>query len=253
MSDEVFRKLPPETSAANPYLKDSFPGPDNLYRLKTVVNEIYAQARRRPISFPTEALCLHAEVVTLGPAGNNIADFQLDSALGRTVKIIEVIAHVPRLDTLKTIPEVTTIEDMSHDDLWNLLLHASGDRIFRAQLYGEEGKAGSIPSPGDTISVDFKDRVGRKGPIYVGKKRRGIGLIPSVGSMDTTSTSDIFDTSGEPTVMAEYSTSEEEQLDEQQEIINDKLNEYAEAFAADTGVSIGVARGYLESTLGLSK
>tara|TARA_R110000824_G_scaffold353993_2_gene541071 strand:- start:988 stop:1746 length:759 start_codon:yes stop_codon:yes gene_type:complete len=250
---DVFRKTTSAPMENNPYLKDSFPGPENLYRLKTAVNEMYARAKRKPISFPTEALCLHAQVVTLSPDGNNIADTQLDSALGRTVKIIEVVAHVPRLDSLKTIPEITSLDDMTGIDLWNLLLHATGDRIFRAQLYGEEGKIGSIPSPGDTISVDFRDRTGRQGPLYVGRKRRGIGLIPSAGSTDTTSTSDLFDTSGEPTPMAEYSTSEGEQMEEQQKAVDDKLDEYAAEWAADTGVSEAVAKGYLEKTLGITK
>jgi len=255
MADEVFRELwhSQPASRNNPHLRDLSTGPPNLNRLKTAVNEIYAEARRKPIMFPCLAMCLYADVVTLTPGNNTMPEYQVDRALGRTIKIIEVVAHVPRLDSLLTVPQVTSLEDMGDWDLWNLMLHAAGDRIFRAQLYGEEGKAGGMPSPGDTISVDFRDRKGRQGPLYVGRKRRALGLIPPASSTDTTSTSELFDVSGEPTPMAEYSTSDAEQEAEQLAAVNDKLDEYAAEWAADTGVSEAVARGYLEKTLGLPK
>ena len=60
----------------------------------------------------------------------------------------------------------------------------------------------------------------------------------------------MFAEGGEPTTMAAYET---EQSLEQQEIVDDKLEEYVEAYASETGMSKDVARGYLENTLGISK
>jgi hypothetical protein len=142
------------------------------------------------------------------------------------------------------------VEDESVSD-WHrflLLLHAKNDRIFRADMFYADNI--KVPSPGDLISVDFSDREGRSGAKYLGLAKKGLGFIPpAVGDAYDTSTQNAFDIGGEPTLMAEYSTSETEQAAEQQEIVNDKLDEYAEAYAAETGMSKDTARGYLESMI----
>jgi len=240
-------------SRKRPGIVDHFPDDLSLNRPKVVINEFFADALRKPIKYPATGICLHAEIKTYQP-GETVPggmQLQVSSMLGMPTKILEVVAHIPLLDFLLEIPPVMTqVEDESVSD-WHrflLLLHAKNDRLFRADMTGADNI--KIPSPGDFISVDFNDRVGRSGAKYLGIAKKGLGYIPPAPGGDSdTSTQNAFDIGGEPTLMAEHSTSEAEQAAEQQEIVNDKLDEYAKEYAAETGMSEDAARGYLESMI----
>jgi hypothetical protein len=247
---------------SNLYDYDTGDALDPWRRMKRVVNNHFADARKMTHTGTWNAICLHS-VVEYYKTGE-VLGYSLSADLGRPVRVIAVIARIPELDAHIPWPEPgVNPNDMTVLAQQWFKMH----RTFYGSLSGRYGVS-EIPALGDIIEVDFKDRIQRKGNMYITVRERGIGTMPASpdSSGDTAGeASALFAAPGAtPTSVENYEetggcykncTQEQEQLAKAEQATaemeaTDKLDDIGqediERFADETGMNLALAQAYFD-------